>query len=139
MNVPRTVALVVCLLTVVTTAFAQPRVDPLNMYERVLLIVPVAGAGTAADPVRPKYAPLAADIDPQGLKGIMGFTAVYSDDGKFALIELVSRNRSVFTAALADGSIQAFLKGRDSRSAAEAAFQKLKKNFSIANFGVIVP
>ncbi len=139
MNVPRTVVSVVCLVIASATAFAQPRVDPLNMYERVLLIVPVHGSGSAADPIRPMYAPLAAEIDPEGRRGIMGFTAVYSDDGKFALIELVTRNRSLFATALADRGIKAFLKGRDKRSDAEAAFKLLKKDFSIANFGVIVP
>jgi len=130
---------VVCLLVAVGSAFAQPRVDPLNMYERVIAIVPMVGNGTAAEPYRPAYAPLAADLDATGLKGVMGFAAVVSDDRNFALIELVARDRAVFAKILADTAIQTFLKGRDKRSDAEAAFLNLKKNFSIGHFGVIVP
>lgn len=64
---------------------------------------------------------------------------IESDDGKFALVEFVVRDKSVFQNILADSTIQAFLKGRDTRQAAEAAFQKLKPGFSIANFGVRLP
>lgn len=130
---------VVYLLVSLGAAIAQPRVDPLNMYERVIAIVPMIGQGTAADPHRPMYAPLPTEMDFKGLTGPMAFNSVLSDDGNFALIELVARNRSVFATILADTTIQTFLKGRDSRKAAEAAFQKLKKNFSIEHFGVIVP
>jgi hypothetical protein len=139
MNVRTAVVPVVCLLFSISAAVAQPRVDPLNMYERVLAIVPMVGQGTAADVRRPMYAPLASEMDPKGLTGVMGFTSVQSDDGNFALLELVARNRAVFATILADTSIRTFLKGRDNRKDAEAAFQKLKKNFSIDRFGVIVP
>jgi hypothetical protein len=54
-------------------------------------------------------------------------------------VEFVARDPLIFQNILADTTIQAFLMGRDTRQAAEAAFQKLKANFSIANFGVRVP
>jgi hypothetical protein len=139
MNVRRAVMPVVCLLVSLGAGIAQPRVDPLNLHERVLAIVPMIGQGTSAEPYRPMYAPLTADMDPTGLTGVMAFASIPSDDGNFALLELVARNRAVFATILADTSIQTFLKGRDNRQAAEAAFQKLKKDFSIDRFGVIVP
>jgi hypothetical protein len=142
MNVRRAVAPVLCLLAIascsVLPALSQHRVDPLNMYERVLIIVPMTGQGTPVDPIRPKYMPLTSEMDRAGLTGFMGFVATMSDDGKFALVELVARDRTLFATILADTTIQAFLKGRDKRSDAEAAFQKLKKGFSIDHFGVIV-
>ena len=139
MNLRKAVVPLVCLLAVAGASFAQNRVDPINMYERVLAIVPVVGQGTAADPYRPKYAPLKSEIDLQGLTGVMAFTSVLSDDRKFALIELVTRNRAVLKAVLEDANVKAYLKGRDKREDAEAEFKKLKKDFSIDRFGVIVP
>jgi hypothetical protein len=114
------------------------------MYQRIIAIVPMVGSGTAADPLQPKYAP----VFPAASTGtavrptsILGFTMILSDEGNFALMEIVATDQSAFAAMLADTSIQTFLKGRDSLQSAEAAFQKLKKNFSIATFGLrmVVP
>jgi hypothetical protein len=139
MNALRAAVPVVCLLASIATAFAQPRVDPLNRYERVLVIVPIVGQGTAADPRRPKYMPVLSDQAPPQPTGFLGFASMPSDDGNFALVEFVARDLAAFQTILADTTIQTFLKGRDSRQAAEAAFQKYKKGFSIAGFGVRVP
>jgi hypothetical protein len=138
MNVRRAVVLVVCLLASVAAAAAQPRVYTLNRHERVLAIVPIVGQGTVADPARPMYTPVFSEDGPPPT-GLLGFTSVLSDDGKFALVEFVARDRSAFRAILADSTIKAFLKGRDSREAAETEFRKLRKDFSIANFGVRIP
>jgi hypothetical protein len=80
-----------------------------------------------------------AQIDATGLTGVMAFTSIQSDDGKFALIELVARTQTVFAVILADATVKTWLKGRDNRADAEAAFQKLRANFSIDHFGAIVP
>jgi hypothetical protein len=139
MNVRKAVVPVVCLLVSISAAIAQPQVYWLNRYERVLAIVPMVGNGTAADPQRPAYTPiLSVDAAPPTTE-FLGFVSIPSDDGKFALVEFVARSQSAFKVILADTSIQTFLKGRDSRQVAEAAFQKYKKGFSIANFGVRIP
>jgi hypothetical protein len=148
---------VVCLLASVGSAFAQPRVDWRNMYQRVIAIVPMVGQGTEADPRRPMYAPVpppeatSATATPTtpapttpatplgGSSGILAFAMVQSDDGNSAIVEFVSHDPSIFQNILADTTIQAFLLGRDSRQAAEAAFQKLKPSFSIASFGARLP
>ena len=137
-------------------------VDPQNMYERVIAIVPMVGSGTDSDPRRPMYsslpsavsAPLTASASAitapvasappatplGGSTGILGYAMVESDDGQSAIIELVARDRSIFQNMLADSTIQVFLKGRDTPQAAAAAFQKVKPSFSLANFGVrLVP
>lgn len=155
MNVLRAVVPVVCLLAPLSAAIAQPRVDARNMYQRVIAIVPMVGSGTEADPRRPEYAPMVTTISTSatspaaasptpatalaGSPNILGYTAVVSDDGKSALVEFVARDPIVFQNILADTTVQAFLKGRDTRAAAEAAFQKLKSGFSIANFYTRVP
>jgi hypothetical protein len=154
---------VVCLLASTSVTFAQPRVDWRNMYQRVIAIVPMVGQGTDADPRRPMYAPVpSAVVAPTtttspttssstpapsappatplgGSIGILGYAMVQSDDGNSAIVEFVARDQSIFQNMLADTTIQVFLKGRDSQPAAEAAFQKLKAGFSIANFGVRLP
>ena len=139
MSVRRAAIPVVCLLASIGAAIAQPRVEWMNRYERVLAIVPVAGSGTAADPKRPQYVPVLSEDTPSTTTPFLGFAVVFSDDRKFALVEFVARSGSAFQGILADATIQTFLKGRDSRQAAEAAFQQHKKNFSIANFGVRIP
>ncbi|HTS46969.1 MAG TPA: hypothetical protein VMH05_03440 [Bryobacteraceae bacterium] len=109
------------------------------MYERVLAIVPLTGKGTADDPQRPMYAPLPNAVSPTSRTGILGYMYVLSDDGKFALVEYVARDRSAFSAILADATIQTFIKGVNPRSDIETAFKALKKNFDFNHFGVRMP
>lgn len=156
---------VVCLLVAVGAAVAQPLVDPRNMYERVIAIVPIVGQGTDSDPRRPMYAPVLSVISTPvatltsetttpvtsappatpatplgGSTGILGYAMVESDDGKSAIVEFVAHDQSIFQNMLADATIQVFLKGRDTPQAAEASFQKLKAGFSITNLAVrLVP
>jgi hypothetical protein len=139
MNALRAVAPVVCLLASFSAAIAQPRVDWRNKYERVLAIVPMIGQGTATDPRRPNYVPAFTAAATPGNMPFLGFAVAMSDDGNSALVEFVATSQSAFQTILADTSIRTFLKGRDTRQAAETAFQSYKKNFSIANFGVRIP
>jgi hypothetical protein len=120
---------------------AQPRVDARNMYERVMAVVPLTGTGTVADPSRPMYAPAPAALQQAATTrtGILAFMHVMSDDGQFALVEFVARDRSAFQQILADPTIKAFLKGRDRREDMEAEFLKHKKDFDFAHFGVRMP
>jgi hypothetical protein len=121
---------------------AQPRVDARSTYERVRAVVPVIiGQGTFDDPKRPMYAPSPAEVQAAMVtrQGILGFSYVASDDGHFALVEFVARDRSAFQAILADTSVKSFLKGRDKREDMEAEFLKHKKNFDFAHFGVRMP
>ena len=69
----------------------------------------------------------------------MAFMHVMSDDGQFALVEFVAKDRSAFQAILADRNVKSFLKGRDKREDMEAEFLKHKKNFDFAHFGVRMP
>jgi hypothetical protein len=129
----------VCLIAVSSCLFAQQRVDPRNMYERVLAVVPLVGSGTLSDPIRPMYAPAPSALVPGSRTGILAYTHVLSDDGKLALVEYVAADRSAFQNILADTTIKAFLKGRDKREDALAEFLKHKKDFDFTNFGVRMP
>ncbi|HYL35377.1 MAG TPA: hypothetical protein VEV17_05655 [Bryobacteraceae bacterium] len=144
MNARRIAAVVVCLLGSIDAAWAQPRVDPRQMYERVMAVVPLVGAGTPEDPKRPLYAPLPHGRDSTSRTGILGFTYVLSDDGKSALVEFVARDRSAFQQILADAAapgsnVQAFVKGVHKREDIEAAFKARKPNFDFDHFGVRMP
>lgn len=119
------------------TAQPVPHVDPQNMYERVLAIVPWTGAGTHADPKRPLYAP--PQINPLSRSGILAFQCVESDDGTRALCEFIAKDRAAFQQLLEDTSVTSFLKGRDSVTDAILEFKKHKKDFDINRFRVRVP
>jgi hypothetical protein len=148
-----TIRLLLALVFVCALAPAQRRVDPRNMYERVLAVVPMVGSGTPADPVRPAYAPLptataiasqvpaaatASGVIPLR-QGILAYSYVVSDDGKFALAEFVAADRAAFKALLADTTVTSFLKGRDSIAAAVTLFQTYKQSFTLNMLGAIVP
>ena len=144
-----------CTFLVLTTAVcAQHRVDPRNIYHRVITVVPYVGQGSAADPKRPQYAPLPTavtgpiqatapvTIGPTSVPAtpiIIGYMHVPSDDGKFALVEYVARDMAAFQTIMSDTSITVFVKGKDSKATIEAALQKYKKNFNLDSFGVVIP
>jgi len=135
----RSLAAVVCLCA---PLIAQHRVDPRNMYERALCIVPIVGAGTPDDPRRPEFAPLPTRVGTAASgDGIIAFSFQASDDGKFALVEFVARTREAFAPILADKrpEVKVFIKGKDKRQDIEAAFRKLKTTFNLDTFGTVAP
>lgn len=111
----------------------QRRVDERNLGERILLIVPIVGDGSLRNPRRPLFAP-----DKVGADGIVSFTAVLSDDGRFALVEYVARNRKAFDEILNDKRVDVqkfdFVKGSSKKEDVEREFRKLKKDFDFAKF-----
>ena len=137
--------LALCLLA--DAGFAQFRpVNPAQMGERIVAIVPVLPV-TGLDARRKEARPLFVDI-----KGVTSYKAIISDNGKWALIEVVARSRKVFDEAFASRDFQqaATLREglpfdvmprivhKDSRQADEllADFQKLKRGFRPEHFGV---
>ena len=57
LGVIRAVVVVVCLYAIAAPVYGQPPVSPRNSYERILVVLPLIGSGTAADPVRPSLIP----------------------------------------------------------------------------------
>ena len=77
-----------------------------------------------------------APTAPQNL--ILGYTWVPSDDGKFALTEIVMRDRSAFASITALPGVTAFVKGVNKLADVQTTFQQYKKDFDITKFGVWV-
>ena len=100
----------------------------------------MTGAGTLADPKRPLHVPLPSALSsaPRSRTGILGFSYVMGDDG-IALVEYVARDRSAFTALLANPLLKCFVKGVHKRADVEAEFKKHKKDFDFNTFGVRMP
>ncbi len=133
----RTLAAVL-LASVLFPASAQHKVDPRNAYERLICIVPIIGAGTPLDPRRPLYAPSPGQL--RTPDDVLSFASVVSDDGRFAIVELVARDRAAFKRILDDGrdDVTIFQKGQSKRSEIERECRKHKKDFSLDRFGVAV-
>ncbi len=139
----------VILLLLTAAAFPQRRVDPKNIYHRIVCVTPLTGSGTATDPVRPKYAPWPLPVQqdqapttrpmPNPQAGIIAFSYVPSDDGRFAIVEFVARSRSAFQPIFNDPTIQVFERGIVNKTVIEAAVQKFRKNFNLEQFGTVMP
>ena len=115
-------------------AWGQRRVDERNLGERVVLICPVAGEGTARAPRRPICAPDAAEIGPEA---IVSFTSILSDDRKYALVEVVAHNRKALAPLLADAraEVKKFDRSRGAKKEdIETEFRKYKRDFSFDKF-----
>jgi hypothetical protein len=130
---------------------AQRRVQMRNMYERLYLVVPMVGSGTAEDPRRPMYAPLPAhpgvdasaqrsDAQPAD-SGIIAFAFQESDDGAYALVEFVARDRAAFKLILEDRqpNVKVFEKGKSKKGDVEQEFRKYKHDFDLDSLVVNIP
>jgi hypothetical protein len=128
------------LIGLILPLVSADRVDLRQTHERILCVVPMTGAGTWADPRRPLFAP--ARIQAATARdGIIGFTFITSDDGRFALVEFVARNRAAFRDILNDrrAEVKVFEKGRHKASDIEQEFRRFKKDFDLKSFGVSLP
>lgn len=131
-------AILVCLC-----GSAQNRkVDTRNQHERVIAVVPLIGRGTMEDPKRPMFVPVPGSVAASSRTDVIAFHFVPSDDGNFAIVELIARDRAGFAAVLnsADSRVKAFTSGSASRASIETAIRQYRKDFSLDTFGeVVVP
>lgn len=120
----------------ISPLFAQQRVEMRNMYERLYLVVPMIGDGSIDNPRRPMYAPV-----PGQESGIIAFTFQESDNGRFALVQLVARDRAAFEQIFADRhpQVKIFEKGKDKKADIEREFRTHKGNFDLDKLNVNVP
>jgi hypothetical protein len=137
----RAAAILVCFFALIAPLPAQHRVDPRNMYERVLCVVPMTGVGTFDDPKRPMFTPAPSALSASAVSrnGILAFSYVVSDDGLLALVEFVARDKSAFQEILTAPTVKFFVKGKDTRADIESEFKKYKKNFDFTHFGTRMP
>ncbi len=140
-SVPRALVAIFVFLVYLMPAPAQYAVDPRNLYERIILIVPIVGTGRQADFKRPLYAPALASRASLSRDGIIGYASVPSDDGKFALVELVARDRGAFQQIYAEkrSDVKIFEKGRAKKEDIEREFRKYRKDFSLDRVEVVLP
>lgn len=135
----RTARLLTIAVALLSPALAQrnPAPGADRLYSRAWAVVPLTGAGTLADPIRPKHAPAALG----GRSGILAYSFVLSDDGKHAIVIFVGSNLSALNDLLTDASpdVQSFLKGRDDAAAIESALGKYKRNFRLNDLRVVIP
>ncbi len=133
----------VCLLAGVS--FSAPHSASGPIYQRVICVVPMVGAGTLSDPKRPMFAPVAGEQPSVVLKKskgfadapvIVGYHSVLSDDGNNAIVEFVARDRAAFKPLLekTGASVQVFQAGQLSPNDLVNALQKVKKNFDLTSF-----
>jgi hypothetical protein len=99
------------------SVLAQPRVDLWASYERVIAVVPIVGAGTAADPRRPLFVPAPPTVRAAApdRSGIIAFSWVMADDGRSAIVEFVARDRGALTSTVSCAGTNATLSWQSSR------------------------
>ena len=115
---------------------AVHRVDPGQMYYRIYARVHLMGSGKKGDEIRPMFTPT-PDTAPKNHSGVLAWQMQLSDDGKWALVELVgatAKDLQSIISALPPG--QVFERGKHTQAEIEAEFQKYKKNFTLNSFGV---
>lgn len=121
-------------------------VTPAQMGERIVAIVPVM-AVTGGDARRKESRPLLVDMP-----GVTSYKAILSDDGKWALVEVVAKSRKALEGAFQNRDFQQAANLRvglpfdvmprivhkDTPQVQEVLrdFQKLKRGFRPEHFGV---
>ena len=134
----------VCLFLSLLTAGPKGNAGPL--YERIICVVPLVGAGTLDDPKRPLFAPVAGDAS-QALpshsksKGfldpatIVSYQSVLTDDGKQAIVMFVARDRAALQPILGNNlGLQVFDLRSTSPDTLLKALRLMKKNFDLTVF-----
>jgi hypothetical protein len=153
--------LALLLLALLLPLYSQQPVSMRNTHERVVAVVPMIGTGTDADPFRPMFAPLKADMAARssvkaaaagkptvGAKPagrIIAYTCKPSDDGRFALVEFVATDRASLEGILKEThpDVKVFRLGEMSRKAVLTELRKFRQDFDFnldsSKFGAIVP
>ena len=85
------------------------------------------------------YAVAATRAASQDPNGITGFFFQPSDDGKFAVVEFVSRNRGAFQILFNDKTIKIFEEDKQSKASIEAAVKPFRKDFDLGKFAMVMP
>ena len=82
--------LLLCLSAVVVTtpAAAESKAGVRLSGDRIILIAPLTGSGTYADPRRPLIAPTLSEMSDKSRQ--LQYSWVPSDDGRFAIVDISS-------------------------------------------------
>jgi hypothetical protein len=101
---------------------------------RLLAVVPMVGQGTYEDPKRPMFVPAQGQ---QGVADDLSYSALPSDDGRFAIVEFSlskpskegMKSLDAIAGSTAAG-VQVFERGKQGRDDVERELRKVRKNFS---------
>ena len=97
----------------------------------MIVVVPVAGAGTYADPKRPVFLPPRAGDVKLGA-GWVSWSWQPSDDGRFAVVEAAFRNPAAAKVALRNVPLlAAFDRHSSKRADVERDIRRFRKDFSL--------
>jgi len=111
---------------------AERSVDPVNVQEQMIVVVPLIGSGSLEDPKRPLFAPTSGNFDG---KGTTGYKFVLADDGKTAIVQFTAPSAKAFAAIAADSRVvRAFQKGKDQPVDIERELKRLKASFDLEAF-----
>lgn len=126
------------LLLAAQTAAGENRPNARNMYERVLALVPMVGAGTWSDPKRPMFVP--AQSAARDRNGIIAWHFEPADDGKSALVEFVAVKKSALAPLISSKvpGVQVFEPAKHARKDIETALKAVKKDFDLEKFAARV-
>jgi hypothetical protein len=117
-----------CYLLVCAAALRSHGVDLRHLHERMLAVVPLTGTGTYADPKRPLFAP--SSTREGGESGILSYEWAPSDDGQYAIVEFVAKDRSALTKIASDARVlKAFEKGKVKKDDVEKELKRYRKDF----------
>ncbi len=118
-------------------------------YERIVVVCPLVGKGTYADPRRPALVPASVKHqvkDRQGAAGldvIMAHAWVPSDDGNSAIVEIVVRDPAAmkeFTREAAKvPAVSLFERGKQTPAALDLELRKVKKDFDRRSLRAVAP
>lgn len=100
--------------------------------ERMIVVLPMGGAGTPENPRRPMGLSL-LQHDPAAP---VAYHYILSDDGHFAIVELTAANAKHFDPALKvlSGMLHRFSSRKDSRVSVERVLKLLRKDFDLETF-----
>jgi hypothetical protein len=120
---------VLCLVMFSAGALLAESTEPLSRHDRVIYIVPLTGAGTTADPIRPAVIPKTGFGSAQALS----WSWQPSDDGKMALVEVTATQHSAFDEVLKDKRIiKSFERSKQTKDEVETQLKIYKKDFKVA-------
>ena len=115
-----------------------------QLYERVLVVCPLVGKGTYADPKRPALVPQQVRANgARGLDAVRAFAWVPSDDGKQAIVEILVRDETALAefrrtaSAAADTAL--YERGKQPPAVVDEALRRVKKDFDRNSLRAVAP
>jgi len=110
---------------------AQKGTSPRYGQERLLIVCPLIGDGSYANPRRPMFTPSRGQTTQ-----FTGFHWVLADNGRLAIVEITAKSRAAFISILSDRTpeVRVFDRARDKKDDVERELKLLKRDFTLERF-----